>query len=103
MSVLVVSDISDLPSALSREVEVEVGEHDHREQQDVGKGSRLAGSEILERDAVDINCDRLSRRAGTAFGQQENDVEQLERLDGAKQQRQHQEATDVGEGDRPAR
>ena len=36
-----------------------------------------------------------------ALGEQEHDVEQLERLDGAEEQRQHQQAADIGEGDGP--
>src|SRR5437763_11532414 len=72
------------------EIEIEVGQHDHREQQDIGERRRFTCLHILEGDAIDVYGDRFGGGAGTAFGQEKHYIEELERLDGAKQERQHQ-------------
>ena len=36
-----------------------------------------------------------------ALGEQDHEIGELEGLDGAEQQRQHQQAADIGEGDGP--
>ena len=82
-------------------VEVKAGQNDHREQHDVAERRSLAGAEELKRETEDIDRHGFGRRAGTALGQEIDDVENLERLDGAKQQRQQQQAADVGKGDGP--
>ena len=81
------------------EVEIEVGEHDHHEQHDVGDGGALACLVLLVGDADQVVGDR--HRVVAALGQQDHKVGQLEGLDGAEQQRQHQEPADIGEGDAP--
>jgi hypothetical protein len=43
---------SGLRAPLLHEVKVQVGEHDHHEEEDVGQRRRLAGTEVLEREAV---------------------------------------------------
>ena len=85
----------------SREIEIEVGEYDHREQQDIGERRRFARFVVLECDPVDAQRDRLGRGAGSAVGEQEDEIEQLERLDRAEQQRKQHQSADVWEGDRP--
>src|SRR2546430_1934950 len=91
---------SGLRAPLLDEIQVEIGQDDHDEEKNVGQGRGLAGAEVLEREAVDVDADRLGRRARSALGQEEDHVEDLERLDGAEEEGQ-QQASDVGEGDRP--
>src|SRR6266540_7250758 len=92
---------SCLLRAPAREIEIEIGENDHDEQENVGHGSRVARLVELDCLPVDIDRDRLGRGAGPAFGKQENDIEELECLDRPEQKREQQEAADIGESDRP--
>ena len=72
------------------EVEIEVGQHDHHEQHDVGDGGALARLVLLVGDADQVIGD--GHGVVAALGQQDHQVGQLEGLDGAEQQRQHQQA-----------
>ena len=68
-------------------VEVEAGQNDHGEKHDIAERRRQAGPEELECETVYIDGNGLGRRARAAFGQDVDDIEYLERLDRAKQQR----------------
>src|SRR5947208_12626538 len=48
------------------EIEIEIGQYDDGEQQDIGERRRLACLYILEGDAIDIDGDRLGGRSGAA-------------------------------------
>jgi len=80
-------------------VEVEVGEDDDDEEHDVGDGGRLAGAEELEGHAVDVDGDGFGSGAGTAFGDDVDEVEQFEGFDGPEEDRQQEQAFDVWESD----
>ena len=55
-----------LLGALAREIEVEVGEHDHGEQQDIGERGRFARLVVFEGDAIDAQRNGLGRGARAA-------------------------------------
>src|SRR5262245_66317535 len=77
------------------QIEIEVRQHDHDEEQDVRHCGTVACLVELDSLPVDIDRDGFRRRTGAALGKQEYDIEELEGLDRAEQERQHQEPANI--------